>query len=166
MVNLLRERVGAREGAANMHAERIWYLVMNSNRARILRGLPLPHEAVAELSLQSRPHHLRDHLQDRPTRSYSTASPGRRSAVEPGSDPVRDDTLRFLRDVQEFLTAERISQAFDALVVVAPPETLGLWRDGLKEPLQSAIRAEVPKNLIRQSAPELVETLRQLRDGA
>lgn len=148
-----------------MGAQRIWYLVMNSNRVRILRGLSAEHEALgAELSLQSRHHHLRDHLQDRPTQSYSSASPGRRSGVELGSDPVRDDTLRFLRDVQDFLIDEQKAQAFNTLVVVAPPETLGLWREVLAEPLQSAIRAEVPKNLIRQSAHELVETLRQLRN--
>lgn len=149
-----------------MHVQRIWYVVMNSNRARILRGLPVEHEvAEAELSLQSRHHHLRDHLQDRPTRSYSSASPGRRSGVELGSDPVREDTMRFLRDVQDFLTDERKSQAFDTLVVVAPSETLGLWREVVAEPLQSVIQAEVQKNLVRQSAHELVETLRQLRNG-
>lgn len=149
-----------------MHSERIWYLVMNSNRARILRGLPKPHEAAAsELSLQSRHHHLRDHLEDRPTRSFSSASPGRRAGVEPGSDPVREDTLRFLRDVHEFLADECKVKAFDGLAVVAPPETLGLWREVLAEPLQSVIRSEVAKNLVRQSAHELVESLRRLPDG-
>lgn len=149
-----------------MRAERVWYLVLNSNRARILRGLPAPHEpAEAELSLQSRHHHLRDHLQDRPTRTYAIGSPGRRSGVEPASDPVREDSLRFLHDVQEFLSAEQRAQAFDGLVVVAPPETLGLWREGLSEPLALAIRAEVAKNLVRQSSHELVETLRQLPGG-
>jgi len=149
-----------------MHADRVWYLVMNSNRARILRGLPQPHEAAAsELSLQSRHHHLRDHLEDRPARSFSSASPGRRSGVEPGSDPVREDTVRFLRDVQDFLTGECKAQAFDRLVVVAPPETIGLWREVLVEPLRSVIQSEVAKNLVRQSAHELVETLRRLKDG-
>lgn len=149
-----------------MQAERIWYLVLNSNRARILRGLPKPHEAApSELSLQSRHHHLRDHLEDRPARSFSSASPGRRAGVEPGSDPVREDTMKFLRDVQEFLVVERTANAFDGLIVVAPPETLGLWRDVLAEPLQSAIRAEVAKNLVRQSAHELIESLRRLPNG-
>lgn len=149
-----------------MHVQRIWYLVMNSNRARILRGLPAEHEVEdTELSLQSRHHHMRDHLQDRPTRSYSSASPGRRSGVEPGSDPVQEDTLRFMRDVRDFLSDEKKAQAFDALVVVAPPETLGMWRDVVVEPLQSAIRAEVARNLVRQPMHELIETLRQLRNG-
>lgn len=149
-----------------MQAERIWYLVMNSNRARILRGLPRPHEvAPPELSLQSRHHHLRNHLEDGQTRSFSSASPGRRAGVELGSDPVREDTMRFLRDVQEFLVDECKAHTFDGLVVVSPPETLGLWREVLAEPLQSAIRAEVAKNLVRQSAHELVESLRRLQEG-
>lgn len=149
-----------------MHADRIWYLILNSNRARILRGLPAEHEPdEAELSLQSRHRHLRGHLQDRPTRTFSIGSPGRRSGVEPAADPVREDTLRFLRDVKEFLGTEQKAHAFDGLVVVAPPETLGLWREDLGEPLSSAIRAELARNLMRQSAHELVETLRDLRSG-
>lgn len=146
-----------------MCAERIWYLVLNSNRARILRGLPAEHEPDgAELSLQSRHKHLRDHLQDRPTRTYSVGSPGRRSRVEPGSDPVREDTFRFLREVAEFLDNERRADAYDGLVVVAPPETLGLWRETIGEPLAATIRDEVAKNLMRQSAHDLVKTLRDL----
>lgn len=149
-----------------MHGERIWYLVMNSNRARILRGLPAPHEnSVAELSLHSGHHRLRDHLEDRPTRSFSPASPGRRSGVEPGTDPVREDTLRFLQEVRAFLLAECEAKAFDELVVVSPPETLGLWRDVLAEPLKSAVRAEVPKNLVRLPTHELIDSLRQIGNG-
>ena len=119
-----------------MDQERIWYVVMNSNRARILRGLPEPHApAASELSLQSRHLRLRDHLQDKPTRSFSSASPGRSSAVEPSSDPLREDLLRFLHDVQDFLAGERQANAFDSLVVVAPAEVIGLWRQALHEPL-------------------------------
>jgi protein required for attachment to host cells len=118
-----------------MKHERIWYVVMNSNRARILRGLPEPHApAASELSLQSRHLRLRDHLQDRPTRSFSSGSPGRRSAVEVSSDPLREDLLRFLHDVQDFLAGERQADAFDSLVVVAPDEVIGLWRQALKDP--------------------------------
>jgi protein required for attachment to host cells len=144
-----------------MDQERIWYVVMNSNRARILRGLPEPHApAASELSLQSRHLRLRDHLQDKPTRSFSSGSPGRRSAVEPSSDPLREDLLRFLHDVQDFLAGERQANAFDSLVVVAPAEVIGLWRQALHEPLASVIRAELRKNLIHLSAHDLIEVLR------
>ncbi len=144
-----------------MKHERIWYVVMNSNRARILRGLPEPHApAASELSLQSRHLRLRNHLQDRPTRSFSSGSPGRRSAVEVSSDPLREDLLRFLQDVQDFLAGERQADAFDSLVVVAPDEVIGLWRQALKDPLASSIRAELHKNLIHLSAHDLIEVLR------
>ena len=55
-----------------MEPKRVWYVVMNSNRARILRGLPPPHVAAeAELTMHSGRHKLREFLNDRPTRSYS-----------------------------------------------------------------------------------------------
>lgn len=146
-----------------MHKERIWYVALNSNRARILRGLPLPSEvAGAELVLQSRHHRLRNHLSDSPTRSFPAGSPGRRGGVEPGSDPVREDTLRFREEVQAFLDTERQCRTFDGLVIAAPPETLGLWRECAPAELKAVIRAEIPKNLVRQTPPELVKTLRLL----
>lgn len=144
-----------------MTYERIWYVVMNSNRARILRGLPEPHAvAASELSLQSRHLRLRDHLQGRPTHGFSSGLAGLRSAVEPSADPLREDLLRFLHDVQDFLTAEQRADAFDALVVVAPAEVIGLWRQALHEPLASVIWAELCKNLIHLSAHDLSEALR------
>lgn len=146
-----------------MARERIWYVVMNSNRARILRGLPEPHAAAgSELSLQSRHHKLRDHLEDRPTRSYSSGSVGQRSAVEPASDPVREDMIRFLHDVQDFLGAERKANAFEGLVVVAPAEVIGLWRQTVPQPLAATIRAELHKNLIHLSGHDLIDVLREV----
>lgn len=144
-----------------MTRERIWYVVMNSNRARILRGLPEPHVAAgSELSLQSRHHKLRDHLDDRPTRSFSSGSLGQRSAVEPGSDPLREDLVHFLTDVQDFLTAELRANAFDGLVIVAPAEVIGLWRQVVNDPLAAAICAELRKNLVHLSAHDLIDVLR------
>lgn len=145
-----------------MQRARIWYVVMNSNRARILRGLPALHEAAEpEIVLQSAHRKLRDALEDRPTRSFSSGSPGRRSAVEPSSDPLREDALRFLRDVFAFLGTERTAHAFDWLVIVAPPDMLGLIRDEIPDPLRACLRLEVPHNLVRHSSAELVTAIRK-----
>ncbi len=144
-----------------MHKLKVWYLVMNSNRARILRGLPVPHEAAGpEIVLQSVHRKLRDALEDRPTRSFSSGSPGRRSGVEPSSDPMREDELRFLRDVFAFLWSEHEAHAFEDLVVIAPPETLGLLRDEIPDKLGALVRQEVPRNLMRLSAAELAAAIR------
>lgn len=144
-----------------MEPKRIWYLVMNSNRARILRGLPLPHVAAdAELALQSGRQKLRDFLNGHPTCSYSSSPPDHRSAIHLASDPVREDTIRFIRDVLDFLTAQRKADAFDELVVVAPDDTLGLWRDEVSAPVAETIRGEVAKNYVRLTPVELGTAIR------
>lgn len=144
-----------------MEPKRIWYLVMNSNRARILRGLPLPHVAAdAELTLQSGRQRLRDFLNDHPTCSYSSTSPDQCSAIDLGSDPVREDTIRFISDVLDFLAAQRKANAFDGLVVIAPTGTLGLWHDEVTAPVAETIRCEVAKNYVRLTPIELVTAIR------
>lgn len=146
-----------------MKSTKTWYVVMNSNRARILRDLPRAHEALpAEITMQGRRRKMADVIQDRPTRSFASAGGGRRSAVEPGSDPIEEDARVFMHELQEFLTKEATAEAFDGLVVVAPSDALGLWRAHIPVALQDRIEQEIIRNLVSFSAPELVAALRAL----
>lgn len=126
----------------------IWYLVMNSCRLRILRGLPGANgPAVTELAMQSGRPFLRDFLRDLSHRKPEQASSG--------FDPVRADTVLFLHEIAEFLIAQRHGNGFAALVLVAPPEVLALWHTEVPGDLQSAVRCEVARNLVRLPARDL-----------
>lgn len=144
-----------------------WYVVLNGSRARILRGLPPPHEtARAEISLRSTQRTLREHLADRPARTHSPAGGGRRTAVEPASDPLREDTRRFLLEVFDFLEQERRAGAFERLVVVGGPDVVGLWRETVPHSLSDVVDHQIIRNLVRLSAHELVVALRALETPA
>lgn len=131
-----------------MPTGRIWYLVMNSSRLRILRGLPGANgPAVAELAMQSGRPFLRDFLGDRSHRKPEQASSG--------FDPVRADMVQFLHEIAEFLTAQRHGDGFEALVLVAPPEVLARWHAEVPGDLQSAVCCEVARNLVRLPARDL-----------
>lgn len=146
---------------AKMKRERVWYIVMNSNRARILRQLPGSHErAGAEITLQGPRRNLRAILNDRPARSFTSSGTGRRSAVEPGSDPLRHDKIDFLHEVFDYLTEQKAAGAFDRIVLIASPEILGLWRDKAPHDLQDVVSREVPKNLVRFPYSEIGEAVR------
>lgn len=146
-----------------MKPQRTWYLVMNSNRARILRDLPGAREPIpVEITMQGRRRHMAEIVEDRPARSFASSGGGRRSAVEPGSDPLLEDARNFLREVQDFLAEQSRARAFDGLVVIAPADTMGLWRSHVPEELQGRVTQEFIRNLIPFSARELVAAIRAL----
>ena len=146
-----------------MRREKIWYVIMNSNRARILQHLPMDHEpAPEEIMLEAELRKLRDTLGDRPTRSYASAGGGRRSAVEPGTDPLREDMGHFLRDVFDLLERKRSAGKFEGLVLIGSPEIVGLWREMVPDALRDLVRREVTKNLVQLPGAALVTTLRRL----
>lgn len=145
-----------------MPTVRIWYLVMNSSRLRILRGLPGPDgPAVAELALQSGRHYLREFLLGRAQRRPDPLAPGCRANGEPAFDPVRKDTVQFLHEIADFLQAQRRGDGFDALVLVAPPEVIHLWHAEVASSVQDTVCCEVARNLVRLPARELGHTIRR-----
>jgi protein required for attachment to host cells len=129
---------------------------MNATRARILRDLhPAPGGGSTELVLKSEAHHLRDIMTDRPGRSFSSGSAGRRSAMEYRTDPLEEDERDFARQVIALLDTHRRSGDFDALAVYAEHELLGMLRKEMPESLKERVVREVPKNLVHLPPHEL-----------
>lgn len=81
---------------SRMRGSRIWALVVDGRHARILRGLEDGDgEPPVERVIRAKSTHLRDVLEDKPGRSFSSGAAGRRSAMEPPNDPVLDDMKDF-----------------------------------------------------------------------
>ncbi len=143
-----------------MKPERIWYVVINSHRLRILRGLPKPGEAAGpEITWQSPHRNLREALHDKPTRSFASAGGGRRSGVEPGSDPVREDERGFLREVFSLLADEHEKGGFDSLILFGAPEIMGVWRDMVPDSLKALVKRELIRNFVRLPANEMASAI-------
>lgn len=139
-----------------------WVLVMNETRARVVRGLPAAGEpARAELVLRAESRKLRDIMSDKPGRSFSSGSGGRRSAIDYGGDPLRQDQIEFVHQTVALLEAHRRAGEFDTLAVVAAPHMLGLLREELSKALTACIGTEISKNLAGIAETELPAVLRR-----
>ena len=138
---------------------RIWFLVLNSHQAHVLRDLP-ERGRPDSFQLSADETRLRDHLSGRLTRSQASARDGRRVAVVPGTDPVKEDRRRFLRNVCDEL--EHRMDQFDALAVVAPADVMGLWREICPDGLAARVQAEKVRNLAGLPVSELAEALKAL----
>ena len=126
----------------------IWAVVANAARARLyaLEGRGAPLKEVEDLIwAESR---LKGHEieADRPGRTFDSAGQGRH-AMEPSTDPRAEEASRFAREIAAELEMRYKRHDFARLCVIAPPAFLGLLRQEIGKPLDSAVAGELNKDL-------------------
>lgn len=143
------------EGAA-------WFLIADGRKARVLveqrRGASLqePESWAMEIG--------EDDLyeaQDRPPRSFDRVGAGRH-AMDKGRSLHEQEEENFLKRVAERINEAEKHNQFQHLVIAAPPRALGLLRGLLSDNARARVRAETPKDLLSESAPELRSRLQEL----
>jgi protein required for attachment to host cells len=138
-----------------------YILVADGARARLYlndgvgKGLQPVSGATHKADLH---HHDRDILTDKPGRAFSSVSSGR-SAMEPPTDWHRFEKHKFAREMARVLDAAAANRAFDRLILIAPPATLGDLRTELSEATRKMVTAELPKDLTRHAEQELPQHL-------
>lgn len=139
-----------------MPKQRTWIVVADAARARAFllnkseKTLETmwSHESVAA-TLASR-----DIASDRPGRTFDRSGHGRHGMEAP-TDPARYEKERFAREVVQKLDDGRKRNAFDILIIVAPPQFLGDMRSTMPVPLQKRISLEVDKDLSKMKPAEI-----------
>jgi len=84
---------------------------------------------------------------------------GHHTAVEPRSTPKEAETDRFAQRLTEHLEKATANRAFDSLVLVAPPQFLGLLKGTLGKQSATHLRTTVDKDLSMFGTIELRERL-------
>jgi len=133
-----------------MKPTRSWIVIADGAQARILentgpgKGLtPLP-----EKEMHQTPHPSREINADRPGRTHDRMGPGRH-AMEPPSDPHREEKRHFATELASHLNAAVLKNSFDRLVLVAPAKTLGDLRHALSKEAAAKVDGELSKDLIK-----------------
>lgn len=138
-----------------------YILVADGARARLYvnqgvgKGLQPVSGATHKADLH---HHDRDILSDKPGRAYNSVGQAR-SAMEPQTEWHRFEKHKFAREMAKVLDAAAANKAFDRLVLVAPPATLGDLRMELGEATRKMVTAELAKDLTRHAEQELPQHL-------
>jgi protein required for attachment to host cells len=137
-----------------MNRQRIWYVVADGGRARIIQ----------KRDQQSDSQEAFDTLQEmvsedihRATHDLGTGRPGRvresaaaaRHAVQPRQDLHTAEKQNFAHEVAAWLNAANTRDDFDALILVAPAHALADLRQALDEPTQRKITAQLQKDLTK-----------------
>lgn len=137
-----------------MKPTRTWILIADSGRARVLentgpgKGL---HEVSAMASSADLPR-THDIVTDRQSRAQESSSPARH-AIEPKSDPREQLKEHHLEEIADRL--DRSVASYDRLVLVAPPQALGVLRKALSERVKALVTGELGKDLTKTPDHEL-----------
>jgi protein required for attachment to host cells len=137
-----------------------WILIADGARARIFanHGPGKGVEAVegAEFAADHRPD--REILSDKPGRTFESVGTTRH-AIQPHHDPHRELKRAFSERLAQLLDQKLAQKAYDRVVLVAPPVTLGDLREALSDPVKAAVYAELGKDLTKTPTHELPEHL-------
>jgi len=100
---------------------------------------------------------IRDQATDAPGRSISSVGSAR-SAMEPTDfHQLQED--RFAAEAAELLRKRALSNDFEALIVAAPPRTLGEMRKHYHKEVQLRLIGEVSKELTGMPLPQIEQAL-------
>lgn len=142
-----------------MRPARIWILVADGQKARFLaseRRNEDPAPALPDMVVPNPP--TREQGTERPGRIHESVG-ARRSAYEPPTDMHRQAKRDFAKAVAEALLVKTRENAFDKLIVVAPPETLGDLRAALAPEVKAHLIGERAKDYTALTAREIKEQL-------
>jgi protein required for attachment to host cells len=132
-----------------------WIVVADASRARVFSRTG--RSALTEVATLVHPAsrlHARDLGTDAPGRQSGHG--GRRHQVEPRNDPKEVETIAFAREIAKRVTAARVADEFDELVLIAPPHFLGDLRQMLDDPTRGRIAWTSSKDLA-QADPATIE---------
>ena len=146
-----------------MKPTRTWVLIADGARARILENLGPGHGLTARDGLVFHGDHSATHdlVSDRQGRSFSSHGPGR-SAIEAHTDPHRDLKTKFANRLAEALTNGLEQNAFDRLVIVASPVTLGDLRSVISDRVRAKVVGEVAQDLTKLPNGEIATHLQHV----
>ncbi len=133
-----------------------WIVVADHQRARVYEN-DGPGKGMAEVPGLAFETHLRpdrEIMADKPGRSHESATTGRH-AIEPRTDAHRLEGKRFVEGVVEALDQAAKRDAYQRLIVVAPPRALGEFRDALPARVRDKVTGELAEDLTKAPAEDL-----------
>lgn len=145
-----------------MRTPTTWFVVADGAHARILARKGRTQRLTNVFPYEFAAPHA-------PNRRFVTDRPGAFADRGPGAHAyapriaARDlEKLAFIRDVAAVVDEAAEAQAFDRLILIAPPATLGGLRTMLNEKTKARIAAEIKKDLTHLSLPALERHLAEI----
>ena len=138
-----------------------WIIVADSARARIfsMDDVRSPLQEITDML------HPASRLREQ---NIGTDKPGRtfdsRHAKEGDVNIKKQEAINFSKEIAAYLDLECNKHQFEKLVLIAPPEFLGLLRKDLSNPTKQRITREIGKDLTQRDATHIRQEVMTLPD--
>jgi protein required for attachment to host cells len=166
-----RDEAGNHRAACGVHSANIWsahmqiphdsfVLVADGRKSLFFRNEgdgEFPNLRVEDKEVQINPAH-HEQASDTAGQSMKTMDGRGGSMEEVDFHKLEED--RFAADTAAMLKERALANAFEALVVVAPPKTLGELRKHYHKAVEQRLLAEVPKDLVNVPVAEIEKILK------
>ncbi|CEG57278.1 host attachment protein [Legionella fallonii] len=142
---------------SNQHAT--WVLITDSNDCRIYQYIKKPHQLTLIKEIKHPENKLRDTdlTSDKPGH-YGTSSSAR-GAFSQQTDPKEIKIEDFSRSIAKELDSDRNTNAYEKLIVIAPPHMNGLLFQHINKHVKELITHNIEKDLLHLKEHELLEFL-------
>lgn len=139
---------------------RTWVVVCDASRGRLFRVGPSRKnwQLVRELEHPEGRAKGRDLVTDRPGRVKQSASP-LRPAMEPPTSPHEVESERFAHSIARLLESGLAENAYEQLVLIAPPHFLGLVRAALSQTVAKHVELTLDKDYTALAVGDLAERI-------
>lgn len=146
-----------------MKATKTWILIADGARARVLSHDGPGHGVHEVKGMEFTGDHSATHdiVSDQQGRSFSSHGHGR-SAIESQSDPHRELKEKFAHHLAAILAAKLSDKAYNSLVIVASPVTLGDLRAALSDHVRAVVVGEVAQDLTKLPNNKVADHLKNV----
>jgi protein required for attachment to host cells len=138
-----------------------WIVIADGARARVLgnAGIGKGLNALSDMVFAGDHASSSEIMADRPGRSFESVGKARH-AMEASTDPHEALKVQFVRHLADAL--QQRCNEFDRLILVAPPETLGMLRKSLPATVSAKVVDEMHKDLTHLPNSELPSHLAEV----
>lgn len=140
-----------------------WILVADASRARLFAtaGKAQPWSLLREFAHPESAAKVSEIMADKAGRVQQRVASGNRSGMEAPTSPKETEAKRFAHELAAELARSHGRNAYTRLVLVAPPQFLGLLRAQLGAPVAKCVVSSVDKDLTQVNDRELPDRLRE-----
>jgi protein required for attachment to host cells len=144
------------EATLPQSAPTTWILIADAGHAKVLQTIGVGNKLlpVTGFEFSQDIPAGKDITRERAARTHESMGQ-RRHAIEPKSDPRQAMKRAFAQEIAQRLDAAAAADAFDRLVVAAPPHLLGDLRQRFSAQVKKRIVAEIAQDLVKLPTAEL-----------
>lgn len=139
---------------------RVWIIIADKHMAKIFSKAGNSIEMIGEAWPSE---NKQEDMKDKNTgRIMSPSGKILHIEYEPAMSPIRRKAFRFAHEIADWLDNSLQKDAFDRLILVAPPQTLGDLRAAINKPVLSRLVAEINKDMTKLNENDLGESMNKL----